>query len=417
MTTTRIRLSLIVGAMLLILSACGSNSSDARPSTDDVELTIDGAVVATVPAVDSPEISVPSQIVFEQADSRGEAPFAPEAEITECRPDHLIGFLDSEPRVADAWATAAGVSTGDITETIQSYTPAVLVDDTRVTNHAYRGGVARGFQATLEAGTAVLVDDAGVPRVRCACGNPLAPAQPIDEEVIEETPNQVPVTTTVPPATPTQIGFCTTWELIRESMIGGPSASGDDAMADYLNGLVSGFDQLIAAAEATPGFPADAFDDLVAYRNAIATAAITPGSPGPGPEDALLGTRVQQFLTDYCGERISDESTPNPPTHVEDDDDATPTDGPSGSCGSLQFALLIMLAEDLGLGHAATSQPYVDAMQALVNGFDPGPEFDVSDLSLMLANEEIGCQGAQAMQQLLIANGYGPLIEGTELGA
>ncbi|MFI0809139.1 DUF6777 domain-containing protein [Streptomyces echinatus] len=41
------------------------------------------------------------------------------------------------------------------------------------TNHGFRNGTATGYQSVLQAGTAVLVDGHGVPRVRCACGNPL----------------------------------------------------------------------------------------------------------------------------------------------------------------------------------------------------------------------------------------------------
>ncbi|PZT71125.1 hypothetical protein DN402_02310 [Streptomyces sp. SW4] len=49
----------------------------------------------------------------------------------------------------------------------------MLRADTRVTGHGLRGGRPVGGQAVLQAGTAVLVDDRGVPRVRCAGGNPL----------------------------------------------------------------------------------------------------------------------------------------------------------------------------------------------------------------------------------------------------
>ena len=35
---------------------------------------------------------------------------------------------------------------------------------------------------------------------------------------------------------------------------------------------------------------------------------------------------------------------------------------------------------------------------------------------MLVAQEEIGCQGAQAMQQLIIDHGYGHLLEGTSLG-
>ena len=42
----------------------------------------------------------------------------------------------------------------------------------------YRAGAATAFQAVLQTGTAVLVDGRAVPRVRCACGNPLTPPVP-----------------------------------------------------------------------------------------------------------------------------------------------------------------------------------------------------------------------------------------------
>ncbi len=417
----RIRFGFVMAAMmamLLVLSACGP-VSNAEPVSDDIELTVDATPDVSGAEAEMLVIGIPDQVVYEAADTRGEAPFAPEAEIAECRPEELIAFLDSEPRIAAAWADAAGVEAEEIAATIRSYTSMVLTVDTRVTNHAYRGGVARGFQATLEAGTAVLVDDAGVPRVRCACGNPLAPAQPVTPTKVPDAPTQVPVTTTTaPPATQTQLDFCGTWQALRPTMSAGPSGSSEAAMTEYLTIVLDGLDQLLEVANATPGFQAEALADLEIYRAAIAHALAT-GDLTPTPEAALAGQRFESFLIRFCGEGFSEVDDIDPPTHVEDPavDDTVPSDdGSTGHCGSLQFALLIMVADDLGLDHAATSQFYVDAMQALVNGFDPGPEFDVSDLSLMLANEEIGCQGARAMQQLLIDAGYGPLIEGTELG-
>jgi hypothetical protein len=56
---------------------------------------------------------------------------------------------------------------------VNELTPAVLRGDTRVTNHGFTGGRANPLQQVLQAGTAVLVDRFGVPRTRCACGNPL----------------------------------------------------------------------------------------------------------------------------------------------------------------------------------------------------------------------------------------------------
>ena len=57
----------------------------------------------------------------------------------------------------------------------------LLTQDTRVTNHGFRSGTATARQSILEAGTAVLVDDHGVPRARCACGNPLDTPTPVSQ--------------------------------------------------------------------------------------------------------------------------------------------------------------------------------------------------------------------------------------------
>ena len=300
----------IVVLFLLLLAACSPSAPDDVAAPDVAEDDVaEDEITLTSSATEqqSPrQRLVATQIVFAEANARGDDPFAPEAEIAECRPEELIAYLDANPTVAAAWADAAGVEVDRIAETIAAFTPTVLSIDTRVTNHAYRSGVARGFQASLESGTAVLVDDLGVARVRCACGNPLLSPRPVGEETPEQTPTtvptEVPVTTTstVPTEVPTQrpADFCATWHAVRDSMTGGPVAPGVDGMAEYFERLVAGFDQLIAAAEATDGFPAGPLADIVTYRNAIAAA--DPANPGPGPEDALVGLRVEEFLLAYC---------------------------------------------------------------------------------------------------------------------
>ena len=95
-----------------------------------------------------------------------------------CDPQKLIDFLKSEPQKAAAWATVQGITVEQIPRFVRSLTPVVLRADTRVTNHGYYNGRATPIQSVLEAGTAVLVDDLGQPRVKCYCGNPLAPPLP-----------------------------------------------------------------------------------------------------------------------------------------------------------------------------------------------------------------------------------------------
>ncbi|MFB7614850.1 DUF6777 domain-containing protein [Kitasatospora sp. NPDC056181] len=91
-----------------------------------------------------------------------------------CDVDRLIS-MTSTGDTGRAWASAQGISQADIPAYLRSLTSAYLRVDTRVTNHAYKGGASVAYQSVLQAGTSVLVDAQGVPRVRCACGNPLGP--------------------------------------------------------------------------------------------------------------------------------------------------------------------------------------------------------------------------------------------------
>lgn len=90
-----------------------------------------------------------------------------------CDVEKQIRVLTAQPAKNSAFASALGIQPGTVPGYLRSLTPVQLGMDTRVTNHGYRDGKATGYQAVLQAGTAVLVDARGVPRVRCACGNPL----------------------------------------------------------------------------------------------------------------------------------------------------------------------------------------------------------------------------------------------------
>ncbi|MDY7105848.1 MAG: DUF6777 domain-containing protein [Actinomycetota bacterium] len=102
-----------------------------------------------------------------------------------CDAELLTAFLTDPANAAKAaaWAGVHGIDVDDIADYIDDLTPMVLRQDTRVTNHGFRDGAARPLQSVLQAGTAVLVDDRGVPRVRCACGNPLLEPEPVSGSV------------------------------------------------------------------------------------------------------------------------------------------------------------------------------------------------------------------------------------------
>ncbi|MFJ7290463.1 DUF6777 domain-containing protein [Streptomyces collinus] len=106
-----------------------------------------------------------------------------------CDIGRQIGHLTRDPARGRAFAEAAGVSPASVPDHVRALTPVVLRADTRVTGHGFRAGRITRHQSVLQAGTAVLVDDRGLPRLRCACGNPLRP--PV-------APRGTPVTTGTP---------------------------------------------------------------------------------------------------------------------------------------------------------------------------------------------------------------------------
>ena len=128
---------------------------------------------------------------------------------TVCDRAALANFLAEERAKAEAFGSVVGVPAPEVADYVEVLAPLVLPADTLVTNHGFRDGRATPRLSVLEAGTTVLVDDLGIPRVRCSCGNPLAPApaelgavrisgdpwQGFDPaSVLEITPAEAPVT-------------------------------------------------------------------------------------------------------------------------------------------------------------------------------------------------------------------------------
>ncbi|WP_374196702.1 DUF6777 domain-containing protein [Streptomyces sp. ISL-96] len=95
--------------------------------------------------------------------------------VASCNVEKQISALTSQQDKNKAFASVLDIEPTGVPAYLRSLTPVQLRMDTRVTNHGYRNGAATPYQAVLQSGTAVLVDARGVPRVRCACGNPLLP--------------------------------------------------------------------------------------------------------------------------------------------------------------------------------------------------------------------------------------------------
>ncbi|MDQ0604095.1 hypothetical protein QF037_008440 [Streptomyces canus] len=130
---------------------------------------------SAAPASASPATESPSGNAVRGVDGSATGLYGGTRNVASCDVERQIKALQANPPVNQAFASVAGVQPSGVPAYLRSLTPVQLRMDTRVTNHGYRDGHATGYQAVLQSGTAVLVDDRGVPRVRCACGNPLTP--------------------------------------------------------------------------------------------------------------------------------------------------------------------------------------------------------------------------------------------------
>jgi hypothetical protein len=88
-----------------------------------------------------------------------------------------------------AYATLLGVDGPDeVGDLVDDLTPVRLRFDTRVTQHTLtEGGESAPVQTILQAGTAVLVDDSGLPVISCNGANPLAAPDPVADDLDTET--------------------------------------------------------------------------------------------------------------------------------------------------------------------------------------------------------------------------------------
>ncbi|MFE4171796.1 DUF6777 domain-containing protein [Streptomyces sp. NPDC056909] len=95
--------------------------------------------------------------------------------VSSCDVERQIQLLTEDEVKAGAFAQGARVGQESVPEFLRGLTPVFLRADIRMSNHGFRDGAAAEFQSVLQAGTAVLVDGHGLPRVRCTGGSPLRP--------------------------------------------------------------------------------------------------------------------------------------------------------------------------------------------------------------------------------------------------
>ncbi len=188
----------VTGAFLLLRSdAAGASEIFLEPAVEPgpnpfstgIATTPPPAGTSTTATTAKPTTSVSGGV----AGQSGTAPglYGGTQNLAQCDPAQLVSFLEANPDKASAWVAALNtdstlrwsggstLSIGDIRTYVGELTQVVLTVDTRVTNYGYENGKATPRQAVLQRGTAVLVDAYGVPRAKCACGNPLT--RPVEQ--------------------------------------------------------------------------------------------------------------------------------------------------------------------------------------------------------------------------------------------
>ncbi|MFJ3438519.1 DUF6777 domain-containing protein [Streptomyces cyaneofuscatus] len=166
----------------VFLQAAGSSGPD--PFTESTARKSDTETGTASPSP-APSASATGSQVTRGVDGAAPGLYGGTRKVASCDVEKQISTLRAAPDKNRAFASAQDIEPSAVPDYLRSLTPVQLRMDTRVTNHGFRDGKATPYQAVLQAGTAVLVDDRGVPRVRCACGNPLLP--PVAQEDPKQT--------------------------------------------------------------------------------------------------------------------------------------------------------------------------------------------------------------------------------------
>ena len=150
-------------------------SSDRPGSNTFTSSVAQAAATSRLPGTfPSPGARAPSQLSGALEDL-----YAATRGTSGCDASRLGTLLKSNPSKARSWAAASRIAAADIGGYLDALTPAFTRLDIRVTDYGLMPDGPVGRQAVMQAGTAVLLDRMGIPRVRCISGNPLGPPRSV----------------------------------------------------------------------------------------------------------------------------------------------------------------------------------------------------------------------------------------------
>ena len=172
----------LAGALLLT-AACSGGDKTSEGSSDGASRTLFQPAGVVGPDSFAPTFAVASYSVdpstLTSGDVSGSAPglYAGRtyggtgANI--CDVEAMIRFLTYYEDRGRAWADIQGIEFSELESYLRSLTPVFALQNLNVQMFGFKNGKSYGYDAVIAAGTAILIDDQGMPRARCACGNPL----------------------------------------------------------------------------------------------------------------------------------------------------------------------------------------------------------------------------------------------------
>jgi hypothetical protein len=231
-----------------------------------------------------------------------------------CDPAKLVAFLQANPGKARAWASVHKIKAADIPGFVAKLTPVLLRVDTLVVNHGYKNGEPTTMTAVLQAGMGVLVNQYGVPVVKCNCGNPLS--QP-DEKI--STGNAKYTGASWPGFTKRKVTKIRTKRAVTSFVLVDPDAT-------------MGFERPAATAGGQDGPPVEVPEEERAVPSPDDSGSVDPStspedSPPPDPTDGTSGqptdgvppgggpTNVDPN-NQYPDQQSNGETTEAPPTSM-----------------------------------------------------------------------------------------------------
>lgn len=173
LATVIVLVLVIVGAFLGVLKFLGSRTTTVLVAIESVSSA--GANPFMTPA--GTDVAVPALAGASTTASGSSAGlYGAIRNNSSCDSPAMVQYLGANEAKASAWAAILKIEAPAIPAYVAELTPALLRTDTYVTNPGFRVGQASALVSVLQAGTAVLVDKFGTPRVKCYSGNPLDPA-------------------------------------------------------------------------------------------------------------------------------------------------------------------------------------------------------------------------------------------------